>query len=335
MAGEERMSDMGIVGLGRMGAALAARALELGLGVAGTDPAGIPEDLREAGLAAADDMEALVTGLSLPRRLLLSVPAGRPVDEILDAMGPHLDPGDVILDGGNSYWGDSIRRADRMARDGIHFLDLGVSGGPEGARHAPCFMLGGTREGAERVEPILKCLAGDEGGYVHVGGPGAGHFVKLVHNGIEFGMLQAIGEGLALLESHPHDLDIAGTLQTWRHGSVIRSRLVDLMAEAYAADPGLECPTGFVEDTGEVNWLVGDAMISETPIPVIGQSVMELMKTRDRRMVAARAVTHMRHRFGGHPFGADESIAKERRHGRVGPLHRNGRGGDDRDRRGS
>lgn len=321
------MSAFGIIGLGRMGSALARRALDEGIAVAGTSRSGVPAELREAGLTAAEDAGGLVGMLDRPRRVLLSLPAGPVVDTAIDGLRPHLEPGDVILDGGNSYWGDSIRRGESLAQDGIRYLDLGISGGPEGARHAPCFMVGGPEEGVAAAEPLLRRLAGNEGGYVHAGGPGAGHYVKLVHNGIEFGMLQAIGEGLALLEAHPEPLDIGGTLQAWRQGSVIRSWLVDLMAEAYAKDPDLECPSGLVEDTGEVNWLVGDAMISETPVPVIAQSVMELMKSRDRGAVTARAITHMRHGFGGHPFGTDESIAKARRTGRVGPLHRAGKAG--------
>jgi 6-phosphogluconate dehydrogenase len=316
------MSEFGVVGLGRMGSALACRARDLGIEVAGTSRSGVPAELREAGLTAAEDAAGLVAALQRPRRVLLSLPAGPVVDKLLDQLRPHLEPGDIVLDAANSYWGDSIRRAGHMAENGIHFLDLGVSGGPEGARNAPCFMVGGPREAVEAVEPLLRRLAGEAGGYVHAGDSGAGHFVKLVHNGIEFGMLQAIGEGLALLEAHPERLDIGGTLAAWRQGSVIRSWLVDLMAEAYARDPGLDCPTGFVEDTGEVNWLVGDATISETPIPVIAQSVMELMKSRDQRNTAARAITHMRHGFGGHPFGQDDSVEKERERGRVGPLHR-------------
>jgi len=322
------MSEIGIIGLGQMGAALACRAIDLGVGVAGRSRSGVPAELREAGVTPAQDVEGIVAALQRPRLVLVSVPAGPVVDQILAELRPHLEPGDVIMDAGNSYWGDGIRRAGRLAEDGIHFLDLGVSGGPEGARNAPCFMVGGPIEAVEAAEPLLRRLAGDEGGYVHAGGPGAGHFVKLVHNGIEFGMLQAIGEGIAMLKAHPERLDIVGTLEAWRHGSVIRSWLVDLMAEAYARDPELECPSGLVEDTGEVNWLVGDAMISETPVPVISQSVMELMKTRDRRAVAARAVTHMRHGFGGHPFGEDASVAKERKRGRVGPLYRPGGEGD-------
>ncbi len=314
------MSDIGIVGLGQMGGALARRALDKGYSVSGSELEGVPEDLKEAGVTPAKDLADLAGQLSSPRIFLLSVPAGPVVDNLIDELLPHIAAGDIVMDSGNSYWGDSRRRAERLRKDSVFFLDLGVSGGPAGARDAPCFMIGGPREAVEQVEPLLTHLA-IAGGYVHAGNSGAGHFVKLVHNGIEFGMLQAIGEGVALLESYPEELEIAETLGCWRHGSVIRSWLVDLMAKAYAEDPAFTRPTREVEDTGEVNWLVGDALTLDTPIPVIAQSVMELLKSRDADGIAAKAITMMRHEFGGHPYGRDEAIARERRTGRVGPLY--------------
>jgi 6-phosphogluconate dehydrogenase len=181
-------------------------------------------------------------------------------------------------------------------------------------------MVGGEREAAARLEPLLLKLA-TEGGYVHAGPPGAGHFVKLVHNGIEFGMLQAIAEGFDLLERHHEPLDIGGVLECWRHGSVIRSWLVELLAEAYKSDPRLEKPSSYIEDTGEVNWLIADALRMEAPVPVIAQSVMQLFASREQRKNWARAIVLMRHGFGGHPYGPEESIARERREGRVGEIY--------------
>ncbi len=253
--------------------------------------------------------------------MLLYVPAGPAVDKILEQLGKALAPGDIIVDGGNSYWGDSIRRHARLRDGKLHFVDVGTSGGLAGARQGACFMAGGEREPVARVEPILKRLA-VEGGYVHAGPPGAGHFVKLVHNGIEFGMLQAIGEGFELLARYHEGLDIGGVLECWRHGSVIRSWLVDLLAQAYAADPGLKKPSPYIEDTGEVNWLVADALRMEVPVPVIAQSVMQLFASRDKSQDWARAIVAMRHEFGGHPDGEDEGIKKERREGRVGEIFR-------------
>jgi 6-phosphogluconate dehydrogenase len=223
----------------------------------------------------------------------------------------------VLVDGGNSYWGDSIRRQRRLKERGIHFVDLGTSGGFDGARNGACFMAGGEREAVERVEPILQELA-VEGGYVHAGPPGAGHFTKLVHNGIEFGMLQAIGEGVDLLERYRDDLDVAEVLRCYRHGSVIRSWLMDLMEASYRENGGTGEIPAYVEDTGEVNWLVDDALHMEVPIPVISQSVMQLLTSRDNEKTWARSIAMMRHGFGGHPYGKGEAEVRERREGRIG-----------------
>jgi 6-phosphogluconate dehydrogenase len=223
------------------------------------------------------------------------------------------------VDGGNSYWGDSLRRHQRLATSGIHLVDLGTSGGTEGAERGACFMAGGDKEAIERVEPILRALA-VAGGYVHAGPPGAGHFVKLVHNGIEFGMLQAIGEGIDLLVRSGFPLDIAEVLRCWRNGSVIRGWLIDLMEQTYRDRKGLESVEPFVEDTGEVDWLVNDALHLEVAIPVISLAVMQLYSSRDDQQYWARAIAMMRHGFGGHPYGRDEAIAKERDVGRVGDF---------------
>jgi 6-phosphogluconate dehydrogenase len=239
------------------------------------------------------------------------------VDDLLDRLAAVLESGDMVVDGGNSYWGDSVRRHSRLRERGIHLVDVGTSGGVEGARRGACFMVGGEPEAVARLEPVLTALA-VPGGYVHAGPPGAGHFAKLVHNGIEFGMLQAIGEGIDLLERHPAGLDVQEILRCWRHGSVIRSWLVDLLEQAYRAENGLERIPPYVEDTGEVDWLVADALHLEVPIPVISQSVMQLFASRDDRRLWARAIAMMRHGFGGHPYGQHEAIREERRTGKVG-----------------
>jgi 6-phosphogluconate dehydrogenase len=307
----------GVVGLGRMGGNLARQALEKDMRVVGFTRHGAPEDMIEAGLIEVRSYEDFKAQLSPPRAVFLYIPAGPPVDEVLDDLAAALDPGDVLVDGGNSYWGDSIRRHRRLKEQGIEFVDLGTSGGFDGARNGACFMAGGEREAVERIEPILRELA-VEGGYVHAGPPGAGHFTKLVHNGIEFGMLQAIGEGVDLLERYRDDLDVAEVLRCYRHGSVIRSWLMDLMEAAYREDGGMDAIPAYVEDTGEVNWLVDDALHMETPIPVISQSVMQLFASRDDRKSWARAIAMMRHGFGGHPYGPSEAEVRERREGRIG-----------------
>jgi 6-phosphogluconate dehydrogenase len=317
------INEFGVVGLGRIGGALATQALEKGLRVVGASRSGAREALLKAGLVEVRDLRGLRDALRAPRAVFLYVPAGPAVDEILDQLCEALEPGDVVLDGGNSYWGDSIRRHARLRERGLRFVDLGTSGGLEGARRGACFMAGGERAAVALVEPLLKALA-VEGGYVHAGPPGAGHFVKLVHNGIEFAMLQALGEGFQLLTHYRERLDVGGVLECWRHGSVIRSWLVDLLARAHAGDPGLGKPGAHIEDTGEVNWLVADALNMEVPVPVIAQSVMQLFTSRDAHKDWARAIVAMRHEFGGHPYGKDEKIAEERRTSRVGEIFRPG-----------
>jgi 6-phosphogluconate dehydrogenase len=313
--------EFGVIGLGKMGGGLALQALEKGFRVVGLSRDGAPDELKEAGLVEVEELASFREQLKPPRVVLLYVPAGRAVDDILVGLTQSLEPGDIIADGGNSYWGDSIRRHRRLQAKGTQFVDVGTSGGVEGARHGACFMVGGERVAVTHLESLLRALATDRG-YVHAGPPGAGHFVKLVHNGIEFGMMQAIGEGFDLLTHYHEPLDIDGVLDCWRHGSVIRSWLIDLLAEAYKADPRLEQPSSYVEDTGEVNWLVGDALCMEVPIPVIAQSVMQLFASRDARKNWARAIVLMRHGFGGHPLGPDENIARERHEGRVGDFYR-------------
>jgi 6-phosphogluconate dehydrogenase len=313
----EARNEYGVVGLGRMGGNLARQALEKGIRVVGFTRHSAPEDMLEAGLTEIRSYEDLKAELSPPRAVFLYIPAGSPVDEVLDDLAAVLDPGDVLVDGGNSYWGDSIRRHSCLKQQDIHFVDLGTSGGFDRARNGACFMVGGEREAVERVERILLELA-VEGGYVHAGPPGAGHFTKLVHNGIEFGMLQAIGEGVDLLERYRDDLDVAEVLRCYRYGSVIRSWLMDLMEASYRENGGTEEIPAYVEDTGEVNWLVDDALHMETPIPVISQSVMQLFASRDDRQSWARAIAMMRHGFGGHPYGPSEAEVRERRGGRIG-----------------
>jgi 6-phosphogluconate dehydrogenase len=306
----------GVIGLGKMGGGIARDALSKGLRVQGLDKTPASDDLRQAGLVQHKSVTTLAQALRPPRIVFLYLPAGTLIDDMLRQLSGVLEKGDIVADGGNSYWGDSIRRHARVEPTGLRFVDVGTSGGPGGALNGACFMVGGDREPVAVVEPILKLLA-VPGGYIHAGGPGTGHFVKLVHNGIEFGMLQAIGEGVDLLERYRETLPTAEILKCWRHGSVIRSWLVELMETMYRERSGLTVP-GYVEDTGEVNWLVEDALHMEVPIPVITQSVMQLLASRDEKHNWARAVAMMRHGFGGHPYGPAAGIARERQTGRVG-----------------
>lgn len=300
-----------------MGGGLAAQALEKGWKVAGYSKGRPAVELFELGLKSASSLAELVASLARPRIILLYIPAGAAIDDVLETLCGVMEADDIIADGGNSYWGDSVRRHQRMKKYRVHFVDLGTSGGVSGARRGACFMAGGEDRAVRRLEPLLKDLS-VPGGFVHAGPPGAGHFAKLVHNGIEFGMLQAIGEGVDLLSRWPAGgLPIREILGCWRHGSVIRSWLIDLMHEAYTKEGGLDRVPPFVEDTGEVTWLVGDAMRWEIPIPVIAHSVIELMRSRDRVCRAPRAVALMRRGFGGHPLGRAPAVARERRTSRV------------------
>ncbi len=313
----DRKKEFGVVGLGKMGMNLSLDALGKGWRVAGFDTRVPDPALLQAGMAQVGHLSGFRDALSPPRVVFLYIPAGPAVDQVLEQLSSHLDAGDILVDGGNSYWGDSIRRHQRLKERGLELVDLGTSGGVEGARHGACFMAGGEDGPVQQMEPILLDLA-VPGGYVHAGGPGAGHYVKLVHNGIEFGMLQAIGEGMNLLESYHDRLDIANILSCWRNGSVIRSWLIDLMYEQYRAEGGMEAIPPYIEDTGEVNWLVKDAIDMEVPVPAISTAMMELFTSRDEQKWWARAIAMMRHGFGGHPFGHDQGIVEERRHGQVG-----------------
>jgi 6-phosphogluconate dehydrogenase len=305
----------GIIGLGKMGSNLALQAAEKGYRILGYDKH-LPTDIEQENLVLVHSMEALVEQLDRPRKIFIYIPAGAAIDYVIAELSPLLAEGDIIVDGGNSYWGDSIRRAEKLREKKIHLIDCGTSGGVSGARNGACFMVGGDKEAVSQIEGLLKDLSVPNG-YIHTGASGSGHFVKLVHNGIEFGMLQAIGEGMDLLAHYREELNISDILYTWNHGSVVRSWLIELMKQLYDEKQGFNVPS-YVEDTGEVNWLVTDAMHMEVSIPVIAQSVMQLIASRDADHISPKAIAMMRNGFGGHPFGTDDAIRHERHFGRVG-----------------
>jgi 6-phosphogluconate dehydrogenase len=309
--------ELAIIGLGKMGSSLALQALDSGIKVFGLTQGKISDELTDRGLIACENLEHLIKILPAPRKIILYIPAGKAVDEYVDKLNVLLSPDDILMDGGNSYWGDSIIRAEKLHGSRIDFLDVGTSGGVSGAREGACFMVGGSKEAYKKVESILELLSSPDS-VAHVGPSGSGHLVKLVHNGIEFGMLQAIGEGMALLEKFKSKipLEMKEILKVYRHGSVIRSWLIDLMEEQYLAD-GFQKVDSYIEDTGEVNWLVNDALHLEVPIPVISQSVMELFRSRLKDSIDYKSIAMMRHGFGGHPFGKSEYLKDERRTSRI------------------
>jgi 6-phosphogluconate dehydrogenase len=300
----------GIVGLGRMGLNIAHNAVDHGHEVVGFDPHPPEEAIRD-GFELAVSIDELVSRLAQPRIVLVYVPHGPPTDQVCDKLLSLLAAKDVAVDGGNSHWQDSQRRHDAFAARGIFSLDVGTSGGIPGARHGACFMAGGDPDGYRLVEPLLRDLAVDERGVVFVGAPGSGHFVKLIHNAIEFGMVQAIAEGVELLQRSEFDLDLPALFDNWSHGSVIRSWLVELMRDALEDTPDLDGLATYVEDTGEVKWVLRWALEHDIPAPIVSESQQLLMSYRDLGWPAAKAVALLRHAFGGHPVHtADERLAR-------------------------
>lgn len=273
--------EYGVVGLGQLGENLARQALRKGMRVVGHMRKQASLDLLGTGFVEIWSFADFKTNLRHPRTVFIDMLSGSEVDSVIDELALYLDPGDILVDSGNSYWGDSIRRQHQLKQSkGIHFVDLGTSGGIEGFLYGACFMVGGEREAIAQVEPLLLELA-MPGGYLHAGPSGAGHFTKLVHKGIECGMLQAIGEGIDLLEHYRDRLDIAEILHCWCHGSEIRSWLLDLLEESdLTQGVRSEIPTA-IEDTSEVNWLVNDAIQMGVSVPVIAQAVMQRFALRD------------------------------------------------------
>jgi 6-phosphogluconate dehydrogenase len=290
-----------------MGANLARSAMEHGHEVVGYDhDRDARHELAGAGLEATSSLEDLVRRLTPPRIVFIYLPHGAPTEQTCISLRGLLAANDLAVDGGNSHWEDSRRRHADFAREGMRFLDVGTSGGLWGARHGACFMAGGERESYNLVEPLLKDLAFDERGTLLAGDPGAGHFTKLIHNAIEFGMVQAIAEGVEMLERSDFDLDLPAVLDNWAHGSVIRSWLVELMRDALAETHDLERLATYVEDTGEVKWVLDWALDHDIPSPVVSESQQALMSYRDLGWPSAKAVALLRHAFGGHPVHTAE-----------------------------
>jgi 6-phosphogluconate dehydrogenase len=300
---EESWMELGMIGLGRMGANMTERLLRAGhrIAVYDIDSAALQ---RAAGFGAitSPSIEALVRALQPPRAIWLMVPAGEIVERTLNELAPFLQKGDIVIDGGNSNYKDTIRRAASLESNGIHLVDAGTSGGIWGLREGYCLMIGGSTEAVDRLQPIFQSLApGPDRGWAHVGPVGAGDFVKMVHNGIEYGLMQAYAEGFALLHRKTEfGLDLAKIAELWRHGSVVRSWLLDLTAEALAQDAVLENVRPYVADSGEGRWTVIEAIDQSLSAPVITMSLMERFRSRDEESFSDRVVAVMRNRFGGH-----------------------------------
>lgn len=262
------------------------------------------ETLARKGAEPAYSLEQLVRSVQHPRVVWLMVPAGNPVDEVLALLLPFLERGDIVVDGGNSHYADSVQRADRLLERGIRFLDAGTSGGLDGARHGACIMVGGDRDAYLTVEPLLEALC-VPGGYGYMGRSGSGHYVKMVHNGIEYGMMQAMGEGFDLLESSGFDLDHAEVARVWSNGSVIRGWLMELAARAFEKDAKLGYLAGNIADSGEGRWTVETALDRQVSIPVIAASLFRRYRSRSESNFSDKVVAALRHEFGGHGFTSE------------------------------
>jgi 6-phosphogluconate dehydrogenase len=281
---------LGMVGLGRMGGNMTERLRADGHEVA---------TYAKSGGGTAASLAELVGQLEPPRVVWLMIPAGAPTEEALAELLDLLNAGDVIVDGGNSNFRDSQRRAATADGRGIGFIDAGVSGGIWGRDLGYALMVGGKGDAVARVEPAFRTLA-PEGGYAHVGASGAGHFVKMVHNGVEYGLMQAYAEGFDLMQASEFDLDLAAVAELWRHGSVVRSWLLDLLARALEQDPGLADIKGYVEDSGEGRWTVEQAIESAVPLHVITAALYARFASREDESFAAKVNAALRNQFGGH-----------------------------------
>jgi len=319
--------QLGMIGLGRMGANLVRRLVRQGHDCVVFDQN--PETV--AGLAGqsitgAATLADLVGKLSPPRNVWVMLPAGEITEQTVAELGRLLAPGDTIIDGGNAFFQDDVRRAREMKDKGIHYLDCGTSGGVWGLERGYCLMIGGDKEAVERLDPIFAALSPGEGtiprtprretrdprverGYLHCGPSGAGHFVKMVHNGIEYGLMQAYAEGFEILrkvsseavpEERRYDLDLADIAEVWRRGSVVSSWLLDLTSAALAEDPALSKYSGFVEDSGEGRWTINAAIEEAVPADVLSAALYARFRSRDREGTANKLLSAMRHAFGGH-----------------------------------
>jgi 6-phosphogluconate dehydrogenase len=293
--------DVAMIGLGRMGGNMARRLLRGGHHVVVWNRtfSKAQELVPEGGEAAADFVD-LVGKLPAPRVLWLMLPNGAPTQDAIDELVPLLSAGDIIIDGGNSYFKEDIARAESLAARKLRYLDIGTSGGVWGLQVGYCMMIGGERSAFEHIEPILKTLAPEGTGYGYMGSAGAGHFVKMVHNGIEYGMMQAYGEGFELLQASRWDLDLGAIADLWGKGSVVRSWLLELAADAFRKDPGLEQITGYVDDTGEGRWTVEQAIELGVPMPIITNSLFMRFRSRQPDSFSAKVLAALRNEFGGH-----------------------------------
>ncbi len=291
---------LGMVGLGRMGGDMSRRLLRSGHEVVAFDvnPAAV-QALAAEGAVGAMDLPGMIASLPPPRAAWVMVPAGPITESTIQQLGQLLAPGDAIVDGGNSHYTDTLVRAEALAQRGITLIDSGTSGGIWGLEGGYCLMVGGDEAACRALEPIFTALA-PAGGYLRVGPPGSGHFTKMVHNGIEYALMQAYAEGFELLRDGPMQVDIASVAELWRHGSVVRSWLLDLAASALARDPSLAGMSSVVQDSGEGRWTVNAAVDAGIPIPTIAMALFARFSSQRPDAFSGKVLSALRHEFGGH-----------------------------------
>jgi 6-phosphogluconate dehydrogenase len=291
---------IGFIGLGKMGGNMVKRLLQNDHQVVAWD---MSEEalaaVSSAGAASAADLASMVSQLPERKVIWIMVPAGQPVDSTIETLTPMLNEGDILIEGGNSFWRESVARGEKLAEQGIHFIDCGVSGGVWGLTEGYSLMYGGKPEPAAYCEPIFKTLA-PEHGYIHTGDIGSGHMVKMVHNGIEYGMMQAYAEGFEIMEKSPYQLDLEAIAKSWMHGSVVRSWLLELAGLALADDPKLKEIAGYVNDSGEGRWTVQTAIDFDVPAHVITASLFTRFESRQQESFAMKMLAALRNQFGGH-----------------------------------
>jgi len=293
--------EIGFVGLGRMGLNMVTRLTRGGHSVIGFDrSADAVGRAKTGGAGGAASLDELVRALKPPRAVWVMVPAGAPTESTIDALAGLLSPGDTIIDGGNSNFNDDVRRAKALAAKQVAYVDAGTSGGIWGLQEGYCLMVGGPIDACRRLEPVFLTLA-PSNGYLRVGDSGAGHYVKMIHNGIEYGLMQAYAEGFELMASSPYNVDLAAVSELWNHGSVVRSWLLELIARALAEDPKLSGLRAYVEDSGEGRWTLQEAIDRAVPMPVLTASLFTRFRSREENPLAERLLAAMRNQFGGHP----------------------------------
>jgi 6-phosphogluconate dehydrogenase len=292
--------QLGFIGLGRMGGNMVRRLLQGGHQIVAHNRSPEPvKEVEKLGAIAAYSLQDLVAKLTLPRSVWVMVPAGKPTADMVTTLADLLTAGDTVIEGGNSHYKEDAPRAAELKKKGIHYLDAGTSGGIWGLKVGYCLMVGGEREVFERHEPIFKTLA-PEKGYGYMGSHGAGHYVKMIHNGVEYGMMQAYAEGFELLHKSDFQLDLPAIAQLWMQGSVVRSWLLELAASALAKDPQLNRIRGYVEDSGEGRWTILDAIDKDVPAPVITQSLFTRFRSRQEESFGEKLLAALRNEFGGH-----------------------------------